>query len=113
MVSKSKKILATTILVAVPIASLSVLNTLAVKSREDYGNVFVQDVLEDCNYWEQVCAIGGNSVSNKILLLGDSHAYQLIPIFQSLALDGDVQITTCVKICFEKEYAYISGSTKF
>ena len=109
--TKSKKIIALVTLVAVPIASLSILNALALKSREDYGNVFVQNVLEDCNYWEQVCTIGGSSATNKILLLGDSHAYQLIPIFQSLSLDGDVQITTCVKVCFENEYSYISENT--
>ena len=111
LMTKSKKIIALVTLVAVPIASLSILNALALKSREDYGNVFVQNVLEDCNYWEQVCTIGGSSATNKILLLGDSHAYQLIPIFQSLSLDGDVQITTCVKVCFENEYSYISENT--
>jgi peptidoglycan/LPS O-acetylase OafA/YrhL len=111
LVSKSKKILAVITLVAVPVASLSMLNTLASKSREDYGNVFVQSVLNDCDYWEQVCTIGDDSVSDRILLLGDSHAYQLIPIFQSLSSDGDIQVTTCVKICFENEYPSISDNT--
>jgi hypothetical protein len=111
LVSKSKKILAAITLVAVPVASLSMLNTLASKSREDYGNVFVQSVLNDCDYWEQVCTIGDDSVSDRILLLGDSHAYQLIPIFQSLSSDGDIQVTTCVKICFENEYPSISDNT--
>jgi peptidoglycan/LPS O-acetylase OafA/YrhL len=111
LVSKSKKILAAITLVAVPVASLSMLNTLASKSREDYGNVFVQSVLNDCDYWEQVCTIGDDSESDRILLLGDSHAYQLIPIFQSLSSDGDIQVTTCVKICFENEYPSISDNT--
>jgi peptidoglycan/LPS O-acetylase OafA/YrhL len=109
--SVSKKARAAIFLFAAPALSLVLLNTLALKSREDYGNVYVQTVINDCDYWERVCSIGEDSARDQILLLGDSHAFQLIPIFQRISSDQDVQITTCVKVCFEGEYSKISDGS--
>ena len=109
--SVSKKALAAVFLFAVPALSLVLLNVLALKSREDYGNVYVQTVVNDCDYWERVCTIGDDAATDHILLLGDSHAFQLIPIFQRISSDQDVQITTCVKVCFEGEYSKISDGS--
>ncbi len=111
MVSKSKKILATMILVVVPIASLSVLNTLAVKSREDYGNVFPNSVLHDCDFWNELCVIGPDYSAKKILLFGDSHSYQIIPTFVDYAKKHGFQLTTCVMICRDENYVRISDNS--
>ena len=107
--SSSKKSIAALILVALPAVSLIMLNTLALKSRENYGNVYVQSTLNDCDYWERVCTIGDGQATDRILLLGDSHAYQLIPIFQKLSANQAAHVTTCVKVCFENNYLSINN----
>jgi peptidoglycan/LPS O-acetylase OafA/YrhL len=108
---KKRKVLLAISLVIVPVTVLWGLEISTLRAREDYGNVFPSTVLDDCDYWSQVCEIGSDNESNNILLLGDSHAYSIIPIFQALAVDSDVRITTCVKVCFEKNIVKISDKT--
>ena len=103
-----RKVLLAISLVIVPVTVLWGLEISTLRAREDYGNVFPSTVLDDCDYWSQVCEVGSDNESNNILLLGDSHAYSIIPIFQALAVDSDVHITTCVKVCFEKNIVKIS-----
>jgi len=56
-------------------------------------------ILNECNYWSKVCSVGSISAKTKILIVGDSHAYQLIPVFKDFALANDLQLVTCVGEC--------------
>ena len=106
-----KKALLAVSLVIIPVTVLWGLEISTLKAREDYGNVFPSTVLHECDFWNQVCEIGNNDESKSILLLGDSHAYQLIPVFQSMSSNNVISLTTCVKMCFEKSYASIADQS--
>ncbi len=99
------------LLFTLPLISLFALEQLTHKSRKDYGNVFVQTFLKDCDYWNEICSTSSykssSAISKRILLLGDSHAYQLIPIFKTISEQSAIEVVTCVKICFEDNYPEI------
>jgi hypothetical protein len=46
-----------------------------------------------------------------VLLYGDSHIYQLIPIFVDYTKTHDVQITTCALVCNGEQYSAIKDGT--
>ena len=106
-----KKLLLAISLVVIPVTVLWGLEISSLRAREEYGNVFSSTVLQDCNYWGQICEVGADGESKDVLLLGDSHAYSLIPIFQDLSVNFDVHVTTCVKVCFEKNRVKISDKS--
>ena len=106
-----KKALLAAALVIVPVTVLWGLEISTLRAREDYGNVFPSTVLDDCDFWNQVCESGNTTESKNILLLGDSHAYQLIPIFKSMSSIDAISLTTCVKMCFEKNYSSIADQS--
>ena len=106
-----RKVLLAISLVIVPVTVLWGLDISTLRAREDYGNVFPSTVLKDCDFWNEVCQVGNIDGSKSILLLGDSHAYQMIPIFQSMTLNRGSSLTTCVKMCFENNYSKIADQT--
>jgi hypothetical protein len=106
-----KKVLLAAALVIVPLTATWGLEVTTLQARENYGNVFPSTVLHDCDFWNQICNVGDVAAPKKILLLGDSHAYQLIPIFQSKSFSHLASLTTCVKMCFEKNYGSIADQT--
>lgn len=46
-----------------------------------------------------VCKIGSTTADKKILVFGDSHAYQLISLLKSYAELNNADLTTCAKFC--------------
>jgi hypothetical protein len=78
---------------------ISALLVTARSERRDYGNVYASSVLDGCDFLNDVCKIGPATAAKKILVFGDSHAYQLIPLLKSYAESNDVQLTTCAKFC--------------
>jgi hypothetical protein len=106
-----KKVILAIALFFVPVTALWGLEVSTLRAREDYGNVFPSTVLKDCDFWNQICNVGNLDAPRKILLLGDSHAYQLIPIFKSMSLNQQTVLTTCVKMCFENNYSKIADQT--
>ena len=86
-------------LVCIPFLILSALLVTARSERRDYGNVYASSVLDGCDFLNDVCNIGPATAAKKILVFGDSHAYQLIPLLKSYAESNDVQLTTCAKFC--------------
>jgi hypothetical protein len=81
------------------------------KTREDYGNVFPSTVLDDCDFWNDLCVVGPDSSAKKILLFGDSHTYQIIPVFVDYAKRQGFQLTTCVMVCRDKNYSRIKDNS--
>jgi hypothetical protein len=81
------------------------------KTREDYGNVFPSTVLQDCDFWNELCVVGPDSSSEKILLFGDSHTYQIIPVFVDFAKKYGFQLTTCVMVCRDENYSRIKDNS--
>ncbi|MFM7123827.1 MAG: hypothetical protein ACKOXW_00895, partial [Actinomycetes bacterium] len=102
-----KKIFLAVSLVVIPVTVLWGLEVSTLKSREGYGNVFPSTILDDCDFWSELCVIGPDSASVKILLFGDSHTYQIIPVFVDYAKKQGFQLTTCVMVCRDKNYSRI------
>ena len=96
------KVIAGVTLVLIPTLMLFGLDFTKSRTREIYGNVYPMTILNDCDYWSEVCSVGSINATIKILIVGDSHAYQLIPVFRDFALSGDVQLITCVGECKDK-----------
>ena len=96
------KIISGLALVLIPALMLFGLDYAKSRTREIYGNVYPMTILNDCDYWSEVCLVGSDDARTKILIFGDSHAYQLIPIFKNLALANDLQLVTCVGECKDK-----------
>jgi len=86
-------------LVVFPFFMLMSLLVTARSERRDYGNVYASSVLDGCDFLNDVCKIGPATAAKKILVFGDSHAYQLIPLLKSFAESNDVELTTCAKFC--------------
>ena len=86
-------------LVFVPFLILLSLLVTARSERRDYGNVYASSVLDGCDFLNEICKVGSSQAEKKILVFGDSHAYQLIPLLKSYAESNDVELTTCVKFC--------------
>ena len=86
-------------LVFVPFLILLSLLVTARSERRDYGNVYASSVLDGCDFLNEICKVGSSQAKKKILVFGDSHAYQLIPLLKSYTESNDIELTTCVKFC--------------
>ena len=86
-------------LVLTPVICLTLLRSTMLSAREDYGNVFPSTVLKGCDYWGELCTVGPKDPSKRILVFGDSHAYQLIPMMKEYAEIHNYELTTCVMVC--------------
>jgi peptidoglycan/LPS O-acetylase OafA/YrhL len=106
-----KKMLLAAALVVVPVTVLWGLEVSTLRAREDYGNVFPSTVLHDCDFWNELCVIGPDSSDKKILLFGDSHTYQIIPVFVDYAKKHGFQLTTCVMVCRDDNYSRITDNS--
>ena len=109
--SSKTKIFAGVALVLVPTLMLFGLDFAKTQTRESYGNVYASAVLDGCDFMNDVCVVGEDTAAQKILLYGDSHIYQLIPIFVDYTKTHDVQITTCALVCNGEQYSTIKDGT--
>ena len=98
-------------LVLVPTLMLFGLDISKTHARESYGNVYTSTELHGCDFLNDVCVVGEDAAAQKILLYGDSHIYQLIPIFIDYTKTHDVQITTCALVCNGEQYSTIKDGT--
>ena len=106
-----KKVLLAVALVIAPVTVLWGLEISTLRAREDYGNVFPSTVLHDCDFWNELCVIGPDTSDKKILLFGDSHTYQIIPVFVDYAKKNGFQLTTCVMVCRDDNYSRITDNS--
>jgi len=109
--STKTKIVAGLALVIVPALMLFGLDFLKIQTRQNYGNVYASTELHGCDFMNDVCVVGEDTATQKILLYGDSHIYQLIPIFVDYTKTHDVQITTCALVCNGEQYSTIKDGT--
>ena len=109
--SAKTKIISGLALVLVPTLMLFGLDFAKTQTRESYGNVYASAVLDGCDFMNDVCVVGEDTAAQKILLYGDSHIYQLIPIFVDYTKTHDVQITTCALVCNGEQYSTIKDGT--
>jgi peptidoglycan/LPS O-acetylase OafA/YrhL len=98
-------------LVMIPTLMLFGLDFAKTQARESYGNVYASTVLSGCDFLNDVCVVGEDTAAKKVLLYGDSHIYQLIPIFVDYTKKHDVQITTCALVCNGEQYSTIKDGT--
>ena len=105
------KVISCLALVLVPTLMLFGLDYEKTQARESYGNVYASTVLSGCDFLNDVCVVGEDTAAKKVLLYGDSHIYQLIPIFVDYTKSHDVQITTCALICSPENYSSIKDGT--
>ena len=109
--SYKSKVIAGVSLVLVPTLLLFGLDFAKTQTREGYGNVYASTELHGCDFMNDVCVVGEDSAAQKILLYGDSHIYQLIPVFVDYTETHDVQITTCALACNSEQYSTIKDGT--
>jgi peptidoglycan/LPS O-acetylase OafA/YrhL len=105
------KFVAGVALVLIPALMLFGLDFAKTQTRESYGNVYTSTELHGCDFVSEICVVGEDSAAQKILLYGDSHIYQLIPIFVDYTETHDVQITTCALVCNGEQYSTINDGT--
>ncbi len=105
------KVLSGLALVMIPTLMLFGLDFAKTQARESYGNVYASTVLSGCDFLNDVCVVGEDTAAKKVLLYGDSHIYQLIPIFVDYTKTHDVQITTCALVCNGEQYSTIKDGT--
>ena len=105
------KVLSGLALVMIPTLMLFGLDFAKTQARESYGNVYASTVLSGCDFLNDVGVVGEDTARNKVLLYGDSHIYQLIPIFVDYTKKHDVQITTCALVCNGEQYSTIKDGT--
>ena len=105
------KFIAGAALVLVPTVMLFGLDYSKTQARESYGNVYTSTELQGCDFLNDVCVVGEETAAQKVLLYGDSHIYQLIPIFVDYTKTHDVQITTCALSCNGEQYSTIQDGT--
>jgi hypothetical protein len=98
-------------LVLIPMLMLFGLDFTKTQARESYGNVYASAVLSGCDFMNDVCVVGEDTAAKKVLLYGDSHIYQMIPIFVDYTKTHDVQITTCALVCYGEQYSTIKDGT--
>ena len=98
-------------LVFVPFLILLSLLVTARSERRDYGNVYASSVLDGCDFLNEICKVGSSQAEKKILVFGDSHAYQLIPLLKSYAESNDVELTTCAKFCASEHIPNIENNS--
>jgi peptidoglycan/LPS O-acetylase OafA/YrhL len=99
------------VLLVVPSLVLFGLDFSKLRAREDYGNVYASTVLHGCDFMFDVCTVGSGEAKRRILLYGDSHTYQLIPIFVDYAKKNKVEIVTCALACAPSNYSKIMDQT--
>ena len=109
--STRPKILIGVSLVLIPVMCLTLLRSTTLSAREDYGNVFPSTVLKGCNFWGESCTVGPEDASKRILVFGDSHAYQLIPMMKEYAEAHNFELTTCVMVCKDENLAKIGDGS--
>jgi peptidoglycan/LPS O-acetylase OafA/YrhL len=109
--SSKTKVIAGVALVLIPTLMLFGLDYSKTQARENYGNVYASAVLDGCDFMNDVCVVGENTAAKKVLLYGDSHIYQLIPIFVDYTETHDIQITTCALVCNGEQYSTIKDGT--
>jgi len=109
--SNKAKVVAGLALVLIPTLMLFGLDFTKIQARESYGNVYASTELHGCDFLNDVCVVGEDTAAQKILLYGDSHIYQLIPIFIDYTKTHDVQITTCALVCNGEQYSTIKDGT--
>jgi peptidoglycan/LPS O-acetylase OafA/YrhL len=109
--STKTKALSGLALVLIPTLMLFGLDFTKTQARESYGNVYASAVLDGCDFMNDVCVVGEDTAAKKVLLYGDSHIYQLIPIFVDYTKTHDVQITTCALVCNGEQYSTIKDGT--
>ena len=98
-------------LVLIPVMCLTLLRITMLSAREEYGNVYPSTVLEGCDFWGELCIVGPNDASKRILVFGDSHAYQLIPMIKEYAEVHNFELTTCVMVCKDKNLVKIGDGS--
>lgn len=98
-------------LVLIPFMSLILLRSTMLSAREEYGNVFPSTVLEGCDFWGKMCTVGPEDASKRILVIGDSHAYQLIPMIKEYAEVHNFGLTTCVMVCKDENLTKIGDGS--
>jgi peptidoglycan/LPS O-acetylase OafA/YrhL len=105
------KVIAGVALVLIPTLMLFGLDFTKTQARENYGNVYTSTLLYGCDFMNDVCVVGEDTAAKKVLLYGDSHIYQLIPLFVDYAKTHDVQITTCALVCNGEQYSAVKDGT--
>ena len=108
--TKTKAIAGLTLML-IPTLMLFGLDFTKTQARESYGNVYASTVLSGCDFLNDVCVVGDENAAKKILMYGDSHIYQLIPIFVDYTKTHDVQITTCALNCNGEQYSRVKDGT--
>jgi len=98
-------------LVLTPVMCLTFLRSTMLSAREEYGNVYPSTVLEGCDFWSELCIVGPNDASKRILVYGDSHAYQLIPMIKDYAEVHNFELTTCVMVCKDEKLSKIRNNS--
>lgn len=109
--STKKKVFSGLALVLIPTLMLFGLDFTKTQARVSYGNVYASTVLSGCDFLFDVCVVGEDTAAKKVLLYGDSHIHQLIPIFVDYTKTHDVQITTCALYCNRDNYPSIKDGT--
>jgi len=105
------KIIISVSLLLIPVMCLTLLRNTTLSAREEYGNVFPSTVLKGCDFWGQLCVVGPNDASKRILVYGDSHAHQLIPMIKDYAESHNFELTTCVMVCKDENLSKISDNS--
>ena len=98
-------------LVIIPVMCLTFLRSSMHSAREEYGNVFPSTVLKGCDFWGELCTVGPEDASKRILVFGDSHAYQLIPMIKEYTEIHNFELTTCVMTCKDENLTKIGDSS--
>lgn len=109
--STRPKIIIGVSLVLIPVMCLTFLRSSMHSAREEYGNVFPSTVLEGCDFWGEMCTVGPEDAPKSILVFGDSHAYQLIPMIKEYTEVHDFELTTCVMVCKDENLAKIGDGS--
>ena len=98
-------------LVLLPVVCLTLLRSTTLSTREEYGNVFPSTVLEGCDFWNDLCTVGPKDASKRVLIFGDSHAYQLIPMIKDYTDAHNFELTTCVMDCKDRNLSKINDNS--
>ena len=109
--STRPKIVISVSLVLIPVICLTFLRSTMLSAREEYGNVYPSTVLKGCDFWDELCIVRPDDASKRILVFGDSHAYQLIPMIKEYAEIHNFELTTCVMVCKDENLAKIGDGS--
>ena len=106
-----RKIVAAVALIAIPASMLYALDVTKLQARETYGNVYTSTELSGCDFIFDLCEVGDENADRHIVLYGDSHVYQVLPLFVELTQSSSVRITTCVMTCRDQYESSIADNT--